>query len=91
MTAYPDRPAEGLATSTRATILAYLTAAHRANPEAEVSGPQLQHELDLDSATVRECVAGLARDGMVTWDPLLSNMWLRITDKGLATTERQPR
>lgn len=66
-------------------ILTYLAAAHRLNPEAEVSGPELQHQLGLDAATVRECVAQLARQGLVEWDPLLTNMWIRITDKGLAS------
>ena len=64
-------------------ILNYLVAAYRANPEAEVSGPELQHELGLDAATVRECVTELARQGLVDWDPLLTNMWLRLTDKGI--------
>jgi DNA-binding IclR family transcriptional regulator len=70
--------------STDARILTYLAAAHRLNPEAEVSGPELQHQLGLDAATVRECVAPLARQGLVEWDPLLTNMWVRLTDKGLA-------
>ncbi len=70
--------------STCLSILNYLAATHRLNPEAEVSGPELQHELALDQTTVRECVAALAREGLVEWDPLLSNIWLRITDKGLA-------
>jgi DNA-binding MarR family transcriptional regulator len=69
-------------------ILTYLAAAHRRNPDAEVSGPELQHELGLDAATVRESVAELARAGLVEWDPLLSNTWLRLTDKGLAAAER---
>jgi Mn-dependent DtxR family transcriptional regulator len=66
------------------SILTYLAAAHRLNPEAEVSGPELQHELGLDAVTVREAVAQLARQGLVEWDPLLTNLWIRITDKGLA-------
>jgi DNA-binding IclR family transcriptional regulator len=67
-----------------AAILTYPAAAHRAHPEAEVSGRELQHELGLDAATVRQAVAELARQGLVEWDPLLTNTWLRITDKGLA-------
>ena len=66
-------------------ILAYLAAVHHANAEAEVSGAELRHELGLDAATVREAVAELARRGLVEWDPLLSNTWLRITDLGLMT------
>jgi len=69
---------------TPSLLLDYLAAAHRLNPEAEVSGPELQHELGLDARAVREGVAELARQGMVEWDPLLSNIWLRLTDKGLA-------
>lgn len=65
-------------------ILAYLAAAYQANPNAEVSGPELQHELDLDKAVVEQCVTELADQGLVTWDPLLHNMWLRLTDKGIA-------
>ena len=69
-------------------ILAYLATAHRLNPEAEVSGPELQHALGLDAAKVREGVAELARQGLVEWDPLLTNLWLRLTDKGLAQSGR---
>jgi DNA-binding IclR family transcriptional regulator len=74
--------------STAPHILTYLAAAHRLNPDAEVSGPELQHELGLDAATVREGVAELARQGLVEWDPLLTNLWLRLTDKGLAESQR---
>jgi len=69
------------------TVLLYLAAAYRRNPEAEVSGLELQHELGLEPAVVREWAAELAREGLVQWDPLLSNLWLRITDKGLAVAE----
>jgi hypothetical protein len=68
-------------------LLLYLATAHRANPDAEVSGPELQAALGLSAATVRAQVADLARQGLVDWDPLLSNIWVRITDKGLATVE----
>ncbi len=66
-----------------ARILLRLAAAHRAHPEAEVSGHELQHELRVSAAAVREAVEVLAREELVEWDPLLSNIWLRITDKGL--------
>ena len=69
-------------------ILAYLAAAYKANPDAEVSGIELQHELGLDKMGVDGGVAELARQGLVEWDPLLSNMWLRLTDKGLALATR---
>ena len=65
-------------------ILAYLAAAYKANPDAEVTGIELQHELGLDKKGVESGVAELARQGLVEWDPLLSNMWLRLTDRGLA-------
>ena len=71
-----------------AEILSYLAGVYGANPEAEVSGPELQHELRLDAATVESCVRELARDGLVEWDPLLTNTWLRITDKGMAAAAR---
>ena len=66
------------------SILTYLSSAYQANPEAEVSGAELQHELGLEADTVRRQVGELARQGLVEWDPLLTNVWLRITDKGLA-------
>ena len=69
-------------------LLSYLAAAHRANPDAEVSGLELQAALGLDAATVKAQVAKLARHGLVEFDPLLSNVWIRITDKGLASAER---
>jgi DNA-binding MarR family transcriptional regulator len=69
------------------SILTYLASIHRANPDAEVSGPELQAALGLDAATVRAQIAELARRDLVEWDPLLSNIWLRITDKGLAAVE----
>lgn len=79
MTPNPDQP------SPTQAILAYLAAAHHANAEAEVSGAELRHELGLDAGAVREGVAELARRSLVEWDPLLSNIWLRITDLGLMT------
>ena len=69
-------------------ILTYLSKTHEANPEAEVSGPELQHALGLSTETVRSCVTEFARQGLVEFDPLLSNIWLRITDKGLALVAR---
>lgn len=69
-------------------ILSYVAAAHRANAEAEVSGAELRHELGLDAETVRQCVAELARQGFLEWDPLLSNIWLRLTDKGATAAGR---
>ena len=68
-------------------ILTHLAHTHRANPDAEVSGPELQHALGLDAATVRALVADLARLGLVEWDPHLTNIWIRITDKGLAAVD----
>ncbi len=68
-------------------LLSYLASVHRANPEAEVCGPELQDALRVDAATVRAEVAALARQGLVDWDPLLTNIWVRITDKGLAAVE----
>ena len=68
----------------RQAILSYMLGLYALNPEAEVSGPELQHELGLDAATVQACVRELAAEGLVEWDPLLTNMWLRLTDKGMA-------
>ncbi len=69
------------------SILTHLATTHRTNPESEVSGPELQHALGLDASTVRRLVAELARQGLVEWDPHLTNIWIRITDKGLAIVE----
>jgi len=79
MTADPPQP------SPTQAILAYLAAVHLANAEAEVSGAELRHELGLEAGVVREAAAELARQRMVEWDPLLSNIWLHITDLGLMT------
>lgn len=70
--------------STPEAILSRLAALHRLNPQAEVSGFELQHELGLDAAQVRAAVSALAAEGLVEWDPLLTNVWLRITERGLA-------
>ena len=75
-------------TTSQASILTYLAATHRLNADAEVSGPELQRELSLDAATLTECVTQLADQGLVEWDRFLSNMWLRITDKGLMNLAR---
>ncbi len=40
---------------TTLSILSYLSRAYHANPEAEVSGVELQRELGLDAATVQAC------------------------------------
>jgi CTP-dependent riboflavin kinase len=69
-------------------ILTYTAGAHKLNAEAEVSGAELQRELELDAATVRECVTELARQGLVECDLMLTNLWLRITDKGLMLVAR---
>jgi DNA-binding MarR family transcriptional regulator len=68
-------------------LLSHLAATHRADPDAEVSGPELQHVLGLDAAAVKALVADLARQGLVEWDPHLTNIWIRISDKGLALVE----
>ncbi len=70
-------------------ILIYLASAYKANPEAEVSDIELQHELGLDKDAIDKAVAELSRRGLVAWDPLLSNMWLRLTDKGMALVSRE--
>ena len=69
-------------------VLAYLFAARRANPDAEVSGVELQRELCLDQATVSAVVSQMAEQGLVESDLFLSNLWLRITDKGVIAAAR---
>jgi DNA-binding MarR family transcriptional regulator len=66
------------------SILMYLARAYEINPEAEVSGAELQFELGLSQQEVDDCVRRLAHEGLVEWDPLLTNTWLRVTDSGLA-------
>lgn len=73
--------------SSNSDLIAHLVATHRANPDAEVSGPELQHALGLNASALRRMVAELARQGLVEWDPHLTNIWIRITDKGLALVE----
>lgn len=70
-------------------ILRYLADAYRTNPDAEVSGLELEHKLGLDKVVIARAVERLAKDGFVKWDPLLSNIWLTITDKGMAQAERE--
>ena len=70
------------------SILTYAAEAHQLNAEAEVSSAELQHELGLDAATVRESVIELARQGLVECDLMLTDLWLRITDKGLMAVAR---
>lgn len=69
------------------SLLTHLAAAYHANADAEVSGAELEHVLGLDAAAVKTHAAELAREGLVEWDPLLTNVWLRITDKGLAVAQ----
>jgi DNA-binding IclR family transcriptional regulator len=71
----------------RTAILTYVAGIYQLNPDAEVSGLELQEVLGLDEATVLACVRSLAAEGLVEWDPLLSNVWLRITDLGLMQAE----
>jgi DNA-binding MarR family transcriptional regulator len=52
-----------------------------------VSGRELQAALGFDAATVKAQIDELAGRGLVEWDPLLTNVWIRITDKGLAAVE----
>jgi DNA-binding MarR family transcriptional regulator len=67
--------------------LSYLASVYRVNRDAEVSGPELERVLGYDGVTLRQQIAELAAQGLVEWDPLLDNIWLRITDKGLAVVE----
>jgi DNA-binding MarR family transcriptional regulator len=69
-------------------IFTYMAKAYQTNPEAEVSGLELQHELGLDASTVERCIGEMAEEGLVEWDPLLHNVWLRLSDKGIALVER---
>lgn len=51
----------------------------------------MQRELKLSERQVRDCARDLARQGLVECDLLLHNLWLRITDAGLAVAERLER
>lgn len=67
--------------------MSYMARAYETNAEAEVSGLDLQYDLGLDERTVRRCVSEMAGQGLIVWDPHLHNIWLRLTDKGLARAE----
>ncbi len=64
-------------------IMRYLREAYQANTEAEVSGHELQHELDLPAEEIRACVASLASSGLVSAEFFPINLWIRLTDAGL--------
>jgi Mn-dependent DtxR family transcriptional regulator len=65
-------------------VFTYVATVYQANQEAEVSALELQHELGLDGATVAQCLRELKSQDLVQFDPLLTNLWLRITDKGIS-------
>lgn len=68
-------------------LLSYLASIHRANPDAEVSGRELQTILSLDAVCLRTQLVRLAGLGLVEWDPHLTNVWVKITELGLAAVE----
>lgn len=71
----------------RARVLGYLAAVHLRNPDAEVSGHELAHELGLAMEDVRRCVDYLASEGLVSAEVFPVNTWVRITDEGLRLAE----
>ena len=64
-------------------IMRYMREAYQANAEAEVSGHELQHELELPAEEIRECVASLASSGLVSAEFFPVNIWIRLTDAGI--------
>jgi hypothetical protein len=88
LTNEPQRRGSAIDDCSLTLILTYTAEAHKTNPDAEISGAELQHELGLDATAVRECVAELAKQGLVECDLMLSNLWLRITDRGLMVVAR---
>lgn len=68
-------------------ILRYLLHSYQINAEAEVSGHELQHELDLSPEQVRECVETLTSTGLAAAEFFPVNIWLRLTDEGLRRAE----
>ena len=66
----------------RERIMRYMREAYQANAEAEVSGHELQHELELPAEEIRDCVASLASSGLVSAEFFPINIWIRLTDAG---------
>jgi predicted transcriptional regulator len=63
-------------------ILAYLGEKYRQNQQAEVSGQELSHELDMDMLTVRQTLEYLACEGLVDGELALVNVWVRLSEEG---------
>ena len=70
-------------------VLRFICAAHRTNPEAEVSELVLRKELGLEGRLVRRCLAQLVGLGLIEADLLLVNLWARATELGLAAAEER--
>gem|GEM_PF-4922855 len=68
----------------RERIMLNMREAYQANAEAEVSGHELQHELGLPGEEIRECVSRLASSGLVSAEVFPINIWIRLTDTGIA-------
>ncbi len=64
-------------------IVRYLADVHRANPQAEVSIQELAFELRIDSEAARACIEQLAHEGLAEADLFPTNVWVRLTDKGV--------
>lgn len=69
-------------------VLQYLSASHRLNPRAETPLLELERELALGPEEARSLVSGLAQAGLVQADLFLVNVWVQITDEGLALQQR---
>ncbi len=66
----------------RERIMRFIHKAYQANAEVEVSGQELQHELNLPAEEIRDCVANLASSGLVSAEFFPINIWVRLTDAG---------
>lgn len=68
-------------------ILHYLTTIHAINPRTEVSLIELERELEIEAGEVRISVETLVAQGLVQADLFPVNVWVQITEEGLARSE----
>ncbi len=79
------------APDTCSRIVAFLARTYRVNPQAEVPAIALERELGESPAAVRRCIESLASEGLVDADLFPVNVWVRLTDEGLAVAGENDR
>ncbi len=71
----------------RNRVLGVLYDAYQRNPESEVSGQELSHELQLSQDAIRAAVEYLVREGLAEADLFTLNLWVRLTAGGAGLVE----